>query len=238
MQACNTATASTCSPIPIPSVYRFDPSKVLLDPYALALSHGGSWGEFKPGTRPYRNSLVVENYFDWEHDRPLNIPLADSIIYELHVRSFTQSPSSGVTHPGTFAGLIEKIPYLKKLGVTAVELLPVNEFEESDTDRVNPFTGQPLFNLWGYQSTAFFAPNAAYSSQIADGGEQVREFKEMVRAFHEAGIEVILDMVFNHTAEGDEHGPTWSFRGIDNSTYYILECGTGNTRTSAAAATR
>ncbi len=130
------------------------------------------------------------------------------------------------TNPGTFAGLIEKIPYLKKLGVTAVELLPVNEFEETDTDRANPFTGQPLVNLWGYQSTAFFAPNAAYSSN-PDSGDQLREFKEMVRAFHQAGIEVILDIVFNHTAEGDEHGPTWSFRGIDNSTYYILECGSG-----------
>jgi glycogen operon protein len=213
-------------PNPDPRFHRFDPSKVLLDPYALALSNGGSWGEFKPGTRPYRNGLVLENHFDWEHDRPLNIPLVDSIIYELHVRSFTQSPSSAVSHPGTFAGLIERIPYLKKLGVTAVELLPVNEFEESDTDRANPFTGQPLLNLWGYQSTAFFAPNAAYSSN-PDTGDQVREFKEMVRAFHKAGIEVILDIVFNHTAEGDEHGPTWSFRGIDNSTYYILECGTG-----------
>ena len=213
-------------PNPDPRVHRFDPSKVLLDPYALALSNSGSWGEYQPGTRPYRNSLIVENYFDWEHDRPLNVPLADSIIYELHVRSFTQSPTSGVSHRGTFAGLIEKIPYLKKLGVTAVELLPVNEFEESDTHRVNPFTGQPLLNLWGYQSTAFFAPNAAYASN-PDGGDSLREFKQMVRAFHQAGIEVILDIVFNHTAEGDENGPTWSFRGIDNSTYYILECGTG-----------
>ncbi len=213
-------------PNPDPEIDRFNPDSVLLDPYARALSNGGAWGEFKPGTRPYRNSLLVENHFDWEHDRPLNIPLVDSVIYELHVRSFTRHPSSGVEHPGTFAGLIEKIPYLQKLGVTAVELLPVNEFEESDTDRVNPFTGEPLLNLWGYQPTAFFAPNAAYSSNPSDG-EQIREFKRMVKAFHQAGIEVILDMVFNHTAEGDEHGPTWSFRGIDNSTYYILEPGTG-----------
>ena len=107
-------------------------------------------------TRPYRNSVVVEHDFDWGDDQPLNIPLVDSIIYEAHVRSFTQHPSSAVEHRGTYAGLIEKIPYLKRLGVTAVELLPVNEFEESDTNRVNPFTGEPLLNLWGYQPTALF----------------------------------------------------------------------------------
>ena len=213
-------------PNPDPRVYRYNPADVLLDPYARALSNGGSWGEYKPGARPYRNSLLVENYFDWEDDQPLNIPLVDSIIYEAHVRSFTRHSSSGVAHPGTFAGLIEKIPYLQKLGITAIELLPVNEFEESDTDRVNPFTGEPLLNLWGYQPTAFFAPNVAYSSNPV-GGEQVREFKSMVRAFHKAGIEILLDMVFNHTAEGDEHGPTWSFRGIDNPTYYMLESDSG-----------
>ena len=213
-------------PNPAPQIHRFDPAHVLLDPYALALSNGSTWGAHKPGERPYRNSLIVDNHYDWEHDQPLNIPLVDSVIYELHVRSFTVHPSSGVAHPGTFAGIVEKIPYLKKLGVTAVELLPVNEFEESDTDRVNPFTGEPLRNLWGYQSTAFFAPICAYSSNRADC-EPVREFKQMVRSLHQAGIEIILDMVFNHTAEGDEHGPTWSFRGIDNSTYYILEPGTG-----------
>ena len=213
-------------PNPQPQSYRFDPSMVLLDPYARALSNGCAWGEYKLGTRPYRNSLLVEDNFDWEHDQPLNIPLVDSVIYELHVRSFTRHSSSGVAHPGTFAGLIEKIPYLKKLGVTAVELLPVNEFEESDTDRANPFTGEPLLNLWGYQPTAFFAPNAAYAS-APDAGGPIHEFRRMVRTFHRAGIEVILDIVFNHTAEGDEHGPTWSFRGIDNPTYYILEPGTG-----------
>jgi glycogen operon protein len=214
-------------PNPAPQVYRFNPAQVLLDPYARVLSNGGAWAQYGPGHRPYRNSVVVENHFDWEHDQPLNIPLVDSVIYEMHVRSFTQHPSSEVANPGTFAGLIEKIPYLKKLGVTAVELLPVNEFEESDTDRVNPFTGEPLRNLWGYQPTAFFAPNTAYSSNRADG-EQAREFKRLVRSLHRAGIEVILDMVFNHTAEGGAIGPTWSFRGIDNSTYYILEPGTGH----------
>jgi isoamylase len=205
-----------------PKVHRFDPGRVLLDPYARVLSNGGAWGQYKPGKRPYRNSVVVENHFDWEHDQPLNIPLVDSVIYEMHVRSFTRHPSSGAANPGTFAGLIEKIPYLQKLGVTAVELLPVNEFEESDTDRVNPFTGEPLLNLWGYQPTAFCAPSTAYSSNRADG-EQVREFKLLVKSLHQAGIEVILDMVFNHTAEGGATGPTWSFRGIDNSTYYILD---------------
>ena len=209
-------------PNPDRTVYRFNPEQVLLDPYARVLSHGGRGDAYKPGTRPYRNGVVVENYFDWEDDQPLNIPLVDSIIYEMHVRSFTRHPSSGVANPGTFAGIIEKIPYLKKLGVTAVELLPVNEFEESDTDRVNPFTKEPLRNLWGYQPTAFFAPNTAYSSNLADG-EQVREFKQLVRSLHQAGIEVILDMVFNHTAEGDATGPMWSFRGIDNPTYYILD---------------
>jgi isoamylase len=213
-------------PNPNPPVYRYNPARVLLDPCALVLSHGGAWGEYSPGKRPYRNSVVVENHFDWGTDEPLNIPLVDSVIYEMHVRSFTRHSSSGVAHPGTFAGLIEKIPYLKKLGVTAVELLPVAEFEESDTDRVNPVTGEPLLNLWGYQTVAFFAPNTAYSSNRADG-EQVREFKGLVKAMHKAGVEVILDVVFNHTAEGDEHGPTWSFRGIDNSTYYILDAKTG-----------
>ncbi len=213
-------------PNPNPQVYRFDPSRVLLDPYAQVLSGGATWGANVARNQLRRNSVVTENHFDWEHDQPLNTPLVDSVIYELNVRGFTRDPSSGVQHPGTFAGLIEKIPYLKQLGVTAVELLPVNEFEEADLDRVNPFTRQPLLNLWGYQPTAFFAPNTAYSSNRADG-EQVREFKRLVRAMHQAGIEVILDMVFNHTAEGDEHGPTWSFRGIDNSTYYMIDPETG-----------
>ena len=213
-------------PNPDPQVYRYDPSRVLLDPYARALSNGGAWGQYKPGKRPYRNSLVVESHFDWGDDQPLNTPLVNSIIYEMHVRSFSRHPSSGVAYPGTFAGLIEKVPYLKQLGVTAVELLPVNEFEEADTDRLNPFIGEVLRNLWGYQPTAFCAPNTAYSSNRADG-QPIHEFKRLVRSLHEAGIEVILDMVFNHTAEGGADGPTWSFRGIDNPTYYILDPGSG-----------
>jgi len=213
-------------PNPNPQVDRFDPALQLLDPYARVLSGGAKWGSYTGKRMPLRHSVVLESYFDWEQDQPLNIPLVDSIIYEAHVRSFTRDPSSGVANPGTFAGLIEKIPYIKSLGVTAVELLPVNEFEEGDTDRVNPFTGEVLLNLWGYQPTAFFAPNAAYSSKLGDG-EQVREFRQLVKAMHGAGIEVILDMVFNHTAEGDSTGPTWSFRGIDNATYYIINPETG-----------
>jgi isoamylase len=213
-------------PDPNPAVYRFDPEKRLLDPYARVISGGTEWGHSSHQSIGVRHSMVAENHFDWENDQPLNIPLVDSVIYEMHVRSFTRHKSSGVKHPGTFAGVIEKIPYLQKLGVTAVELLPVNEFEESDTDRVNPFNGEPLLNLWGYQPIAFFAPNAAYSSQTGEG-DQVREFRQLVKAMHQAGIEVILDMVFNHTAEGASDGPTWSFRGIDNATYYILDPWTG-----------
>ncbi len=145
-------------PNPNPQVHRFNPSQILLDPYARVLSHGSQWGAPPPGTRPQRNGVVVENHFEWEDDQPLNIPLVDSVIYEMHVRSFTQHPSSGVTHPGTFAGLMEKIPYLRKLGVTAVELLPVSEFEESDTDRVNPPPGERLLNLWGYQTDRVLCP--------------------------------------------------------------------------------
>jgi glycogen operon protein len=214
-------------PNPDPQIYRFNPAHLVLDPYARVLSNGVPWGSYRGGKRPYRNGVVIENRFDWEHDQPLNLPLVDSIIYELHVRSYTQGKDSGVQHPGTFAGLIEKIPYLKQLGVTAVELLPVNEFEEGDTDRSNPVLGETLLNLWGYQPTAFFAPNTAYSSNTGDGA-QVREFNQLVKSMHQAGIEVILDMVFNHTAEGGELGPTWSFRGIDNPTYYILDPETGS----------
>ncbi len=208
-----------------PLMHRYQPRDLLLDPYALALSGGESWGP-RGGRFRTRKCIVPPRAFDWDHDRPLNIPLADSIIYELHVRAFTQHESSNVQHPGTFRGLAEKIPYLKDLGVTAVELLPVHEFEEGDTDRWNPFLGTSLVNLWGYQTIGFFSPNAGYAVD-AKGGAQVIEFKEMVKSFHKAGIEVILDVVFNHTAEGNEHGFTRSFRGIDNAVYYIIDPLTG-----------
>ena len=217
-----------------PRIHRFDPDVVLIDPYAKALCGGEVWGERaalhcalpQAAARRPRRSLLANGDFDWGFDQPLNIPLAASVIYELHVRGFTAHPSSAVASPGTFAGLIEKIPSLQDLGVTAVELLPVNEFEEGDTDRVNPLTGERLLNLWGYHSLGFFAPKASYARDRTGGG-QVAEFKTMVKALHAAGIEVILDVVFNHTAEGDERGETTSFRGLDNAVYYLLDGGSG-----------
>lgn len=210
-----------------PEVHRFDRSAILLDPYARAICGGAAWGD-APHTSQ-RRCLLVDNGFDWGDDQPLNIPLSDSVIYELHVRGFTRDASSCAVRPGTFSGLVEKIPYLKDLGVSAVELMPIWEFEEADTNRVNPLTGERLLNYWGYQPIAFFAPNAAYAADPANGGA-VHEFKQMVRAFHGAGIEVILDVVYNHTAEGDERGPTHSFRGIDNAVYYIVDRATGEYR--------
>jgi glycogen operon protein len=209
-----------------PEVHRYDPELVLLDPWTRAISGHGKWGAetaLKPNSR---RSIIIDNSFDWEQDQPLNIPLSETIIYEMHVRGFTRDPSSGAQHPGTFAGLIEKIPYLRDLGITAVELLPVHEFEEVDTNRINPFNGERLINYWGYQPISFFAPNAAYSSRHGLG-DPVREFKELVKQLHAAGIEVILDVVFNHTAEGDERGSTFSFRGIDNAVYYMIDPQTG-----------
>ena len=204
------------------SLHRYDSDRVLIDPHAKALSGGSRWG----APQHWRCVIVDDDDFDWEHDQPLNIHLADSVIYEMHVRGFTRDPSSGVNAPGTYAGVIEKIPYLKSLGVTAVELLPVTEFDENDNPRVNPMTGEKLHNFWGYHPVNFFSPKQAYASDSRPGS-QVREFKEMVKALHEAGIEVILDMVFNHTCEGNEKGETLSFRGLDNVVYYLVDEKTG-----------
>jgi isoamylase len=216
-----------------PMLHPFDRKRLLLDPYARAVCGRPHWG-FTPDieVRPplengVRRALIVDDDFDWGDDQPLNIPLVETIIYELHVRGFTQHPSAEVEKPGTFAGLMDKIPYLKDLGVTAVELLPINEFEETDTDRTNPFTGEPLLNYWGYHPISFFAPKSSYAGDKTDDG-QIREFKTLVKALHEAGIEVILDVVFNHTAEGDRRGTTFSFRGIDNSVYYIIDAVSGH----------
>ncbi len=215
--------------------HRFDPSIVLLDPSATAVSGGAVWG-CPDGRAPRRLSLFIRRPFNWHEDTPPRIPLEDSIIYEMHVRGFTCHLTSGVSRPGTFAGLIEKIPYLKQLGVTAVELLPIHEFDECECTFTNPLTHEQLRNFWGYNSTAFAAPKAAYASTGPEHG-QVTEFRELICAFHEAGMEVFLDVVFNHTGEGGENGPTYSFRGIDNDLFYMLGpdgkylnfTGTGNT---------
>jgi glycogen operon protein len=205
--------------------HRFNSKSVVLDPYALAISGGSRWGApdiphgQKDGRLTRRGRLVCEE-FDWEGDVPLATPLRQTVIYELHVRGYTRHPSSDVQHPGTFLGLCEKIPHLKSLGVTAVQLMPVLEFDELEHSRVNPVSGEVLKNYWGYSPVSFFAPKASYAVRP---GQQLREFKEMVKAFHHAGIEVILDVVYNHTCEGNEHGPTVSFRGLDNAIYYSLD---------------
>jgi glycogen operon protein len=201
----------------------YDPEIVLIDPAATALTNGGVWGrQAEPNSRStVRRSVFVRRSFNWQEDVPLLTPLEDSVIYELHVRGFTCHPSSMVAAPGTFAGLMEKIPHLQALGVTAVELLPIHEFDENDCPFIDPKTGRKLRNFWGYNSIAFAAPKAAYAKSGQDHG-QLNEFREMVRAFHTAGIEVILDVVFNHTGEGDYRGRTYSFRGLDNQLYYLL----------------
>ena len=235
--------------------HRFNFHKLLLDPFATAISRLPTW-EFGPA-RGYDLSVpdgdsvcsTVDNagampkcvftqeYFDWHEDCPPRHPWSKMVIYETHVRGFTIHPSSGVKHPGTYRGLMEKIPYFTALGVTAVELMPVQEFNEHQVIGINPQTGQPLRKYWGYDPVVFCAPKASYSS-VGGMGQQTLEFKEMVQTFHRAGIEVILDVVFNHTAEGDELGPTLCFRGIENQIFYMLTddkrsyrdyTGTGNT---------
>ena len=181
-------------------------------------------------------SRISFDDFDWEGDSPLEIKDEDLVIYEMHVRSFTQSETSGVKFRGTYAGIVEKIPYLKKLGINAVELMPVFEFDEFENSRIHPDTGERLYNYWGYSTVAFFAPKAGFAS-TGKFGMQVDEFKQLVKELHRANIEVILDVVFNHTAEGNEYGPSISFKGLDNKIYYMLTpegyyynfSGTGNT---------
>jgi len=198
---------------------RFDPQARLIDPYAKALS-----GTFLPATggiiRPPKCVVIDDDEFDWKGDIHLRRDLSETIIYEMHVRGFTRSRSSQTKYPGTYRGVIERIPYLKSLGVTAVELMPVHEFPIHDC------LGQKLErpNYWGYDPMAFFAPHRGYAVS-SEPGAQVREFKEMVLALHQAGIEVILDVVFNHTCEGNHEGPVLSFKGLENRVYYMLENG-------------
>ncbi len=198
--------------------HRFDNRARLIDPYAQALA-----GQFLPAAdgivRPPK-CVVVDEHFDWQGDRHLRRELSETVIYEMHVRGFTRGRKSGVSSPGTYLGLMEKIPYLQSLGVTAVELMPIHEFPTND------MWGQrgTRRNYWGYDPLAFFAPHRGYASG-SEPGCQVREFKELVRALHSAGIEVILDVVFNHTAEGNELGPTLGFKGLENRVYYMLHQG-------------
>jgi len=217
--------------------YRFNKNIILSDPYAKALGGRDTW--MAPpnwdNSYPFRSRLVFED-FDWEEDRPLQIPTEDLIIYEMHVRSFTMHPSSEAKYKGTFAGIREKIPYLKELGINCVELMPVCEFDEWEHSKLHPDTGKQLVNYWGYSTLNFFSPKAGYAA-IGKFGMQVDELKTLIKHLHEHGIEVFLDVVFNHTAEGDHRGPTISFKGIDNKTYYMLTpegyyfnfSGTGNT---------
>ncbi len=222
--------------------HRFNEHRLLVDPHAKALTgnmtwkldraRGYNWNSPKkdlsmstvPDAEYVPKSIVVDDRFDWGKDKHPRIPLQDTIIYETHLKGFTCHPSSKVSHKGKYAGLIEKIPYLKDLGITAVELLPVQDFDEDENFRTNPQTGEKLKNYWGYSTIAFFAPKGRYALHC-NAGEQVNEFKQMVKALHEAGLEIILDVVFNHSAEGNEMGPTLCFRGFDNVIYYMLENG-------------
>lgn len=207
--------------------HRFDTNKVLIDPYSRGISKA-QWQRSKavgPGDNlPYSFRSVVADMsgYDWEGDSPPQVPMRNTIIYEMHVGGFTRSPSSGVKHPGTFSGMIEKIPYLQQLGVTAVELLPVFDFDEAEVEYLNPTNGSHLENYWGYNTVSYFAPHSGFC-QTPEQGTSVQEFRDMVKALHAAGIEVILDVVFNHTCEGNHKGPTISFKGLDNKIYYHLE---------------
>ena len=205
--------------------HRFNPNKVLVGPYSRGISRD-LWKRADavgPGDNlatSMRCAVVDPADYDWEGDRPLRRPFHESIVYEMHVGGFTRSPSAGVRQPGTFAGMIEKIPYLQSLGITAVELLPVCEFDDSDA-AIGP-AGTPLRNYWGYSTIGFFSPHSGYCVR-RDGISHMNEFRDLVKALHRAGIEVILDVVFNHTDEGNELGPTHSFRGIDNRAFYLLD---------------
>jgi glycogen operon protein len=222
--------------------HRFDGTRIILDPCAKATTACRHQAERERGERetaprapigkrsvyqgasgPAPRCVVVSDDFNWGHHPPPRTHLADSVIYEVHLAGFTRRPDSGVRHPGTYTGFIEKIPYLKELGITAVELLPVAEFDPHELNRHDPFFGRPLVNYWGYSPVSFFAPHGGYAHDRETPGAQVAEFKSLVRELHQAGIEVILDVVFNHTAEGNESGPVINYKAIDNGIYYFIE---------------
>lgn len=215
--------------IPVVYAYKITPQispkqSLLSDPYAKSLSTTHIWDEHNKSTQtPYRPfaELPQQQQFDWGNDSPPNIPINELIIYEMSVRAFTQDPSSNVSSKGTFLGIIEKIPHLIELGVNAVELLPIHEFNECEYKETHPNIKNTLFNFWGYSTVNFFAPMNRFASS-SDPFAAINEFKTMVKKLHQHGIEVILDVVLNHTAEGDETGPIFSFKGLDNSIYYLL----------------
>jgi isoamylase len=212
-------------PANIAEGYRFNPNKVLIGPYARGIckhlwKRADAVGPQDNIATSMRCAIVDPSAYDWEGDRVLKRPIHESIIYEVHVGGFTRSSSSGVAHPGTFAGMIEKIPYLQALGVTAVELLPMFEFDDTNVS-VSP-AGDAIRNYWGYSTIGFFSPHSGYCVEC-NGVTHLNEFRDLVKALHKAGLEVILDVVFNHTDEGNERGPTHSFRGIDNRTFYLLD---------------
>ena len=198
--------------------HRFDKNAIILDPYAKAVTEQRGWGEKFEDGYVYK-ARVVENNFDWGKKKQLENNLEDMVIYEMHVRGFTMDPSSGVTARGTFEGIREKIPYLKELGVNAVELMPIFEFDEMGSAREH--NGQTLVDYWGYNTVCYFAPNTSYS-YVQEHNHEGDELKRLIRELHDNGIEVLLDVVFNHTAEGNELGPVFSFKGIDNKTFYML----------------
>ena len=198
----------------------FNEENVLLDPYSRAVTGQRKWGEKPAGGKDFEyRARVVKSSFDWGNIKQLEQPFEDLVIYETHVRGYTKDKSSGVSAPGTFAGLKDKIPYLKDLGINAVELMPIFEFDEMESARV--VDGVQLYNYWGYNTVSFFAPNTSYAFN-EEHNHEGDELKSLIKALKENGIEVILDVVFNHTAEGNEMGPCFSFKGIDNNVYYML----------------
>ena len=198
----------------------FNEENVLLDPYSRAVTGQRKWGEKPEGGKDFEyRARVVKSSFDWGNIKQLEQPFEDLVIYETHVRGYTKDKSSGVSAPGTFAGLKDKIPYLKDLGINAVELMPIFEFDEMESTRV--VDGVQLYNYWGYNTVSFFAPNTSYAFN-EEHNHEGDELKSLIKALKENGIEVILDVVFNHTAEGNEMGPCFSFKGIDNNVYYML----------------
>ncbi|MBQ1593792.1 MAG: glycogen debranching enzyme, partial [Treponema sp.] len=219
--------------------HRFNPKVYLFDPRAMALTSESLFLNIPPTYRPpvdkedmevfkgrdmekFPKCVVVDNSaFDWEGDKPLNYPLSKCVIYETHLKGFTAGKENTVSCPGTYAGFTQKIPYLKRLGVTSVELLPIFEFDEYENTNVNPRTGERMKNYWGYSTMCFFAPKASYAADKSPGA-CVNEFKTLVKELHKNGIEIILDVVFNHTAEGNENGITFCFRGFENSVFYLL----------------